>query len=755
MNLIGELKRRNVLRVGLAYLAFSWLLIQIVETLFPVFGFGDAAVRVLVIVVAIGFVPALVFSWVFEFTPSGLVRESEIDRSESITGDTGKKLDRAIMVVLALALVYFAFDKFVLSPQRDAELIESATQAGAEQALEEERAKASAIPYESIAVLPFVNMSGDPQNEYFSDGLTETLLHMLAQLPDLRVSARTSSFAFKGRTLDIREIALALGVAHILEGSVQKVGNRVRITAQLIRAGDGFHVWSHNYDRTLDDIFALQDEIAGDVASALGSALFAADTENMQGVSTSDISAFDIYLKALEQQAINTTDALFAADHLFKEALATDPDFLDARIGLARNILLMDWKDLLDDDASLSDASALLTEVLDQRPGDLSARGLDLMVQIYAANNRMDFAEVDSLLEDLLPLMQEGYGDSYVRRFAAEMLTDKERYAEALTVLRDGLVVDPLNYDLLWAQASLFTATGRHEEAMQPLMTALTLAPENPLIYWKLSESAHVQGKVVEELNWVRKASEVDPGDPVLPQIIARTFYWLGLLEEGDRWRERSRAIAPESEIVRVLDIRAAVARDEQDELLVLTRRTIDRALDGEALNPGLVNLATTYYSYVMHDRGLSQQALDYVAVGLPEIDDISRLPDSWVGLMLQGNLFPLRSDVLDTETFRTMAATYINTMDAARIPFRGDKSIVIAIAMWLGDLQHAKTVFFEEFDDLSPAHGWWRVIFNSRWLKEFREDPEVAARLEDVTREKDEVREQVRQMLKEPEWHQ
>lgn len=222
------------------------------------------------IFLAIGFLPMLIFSWVFELTPAGLKKESEVDRDESITRTTGKRLDQAIMVVLALALVYFAFDKFVLSPQREAELIESATQAGAEQALDEERARASAIPNESIAVLPFVNMSGDPQNEYFSDGLTETLLHMLAQLPELKVSARTSAFAFKGQNVDIRTIALTLGVAHLLEGSVQRASNRVRVTAQLIRADDGFHVWSQSYDRILDDIFAIQDEIAADVRSNAG-----------------------------------------------------------------------------------------------------------------------------------------------------------------------------------------------------------------------------------------------------------------------------------------------------------------------------------------------------------------------------------------------------------------------------------------------------------------------------------------------------
>jgi tetratricopeptide (TPR) repeat protein len=365
----------------------------------------------------------------------------------------------------------------------------------------------------------------------------------------------------------------------VLEGSVQKAGDRVRITAQLIRADDGFHIWSQHYDRTLEDIFAIQDEIAADVAATLGSALFAANADAIQGVSTADISAYDIYLHALEQQAINTNEALVMAVELFEEALAKDPDFVDARTALARNYLLMTWKAVLNEEIALSEASALLAEALEQRPDDLVARELDLVVKFHNASARIDIPAADLLFEELLPLMDEGYGDAYVRRFAVQVLTGKERYPEALAALRDGLIVDPLNYDLLWAQATIFMATERPEEAMQPLLTALKVAPDNPLIYWRLGMAALNRGELVDALNWVREASEVDPGDPVLTLILADKFYTLGLLQEGDRWAERTRAIAPGSEAAIEADIWAAVARDDHAKLLDLTQQLIDREI--------------------------------------------------------------------------------------------------------------------------------------------------------------------------------
>jgi adenylate cyclase len=234
-----------------------------VLTTFPLFGYGDTPARMVVIVLAIAFIPSLFLSWTFEITPEGLKRDADVDHDLSITQVTGKKLDRIILVVLALALAYFAFDKFVLDPARDAELVEETVQKARSDALVESYGD------KSIVVLPFVNMSSDEEQEYFSDGLSEEMLNLLAKIPELRVTSRSSAFAFKGEKIDIPAVAEKLGVAHILEGSVRKAGNQVRITAQLIEARSDTHLWSETYDRSLDDIFAIQDEIAAAVVAQL------------------------------------------------------------------------------------------------------------------------------------------------------------------------------------------------------------------------------------------------------------------------------------------------------------------------------------------------------------------------------------------------------------------------------------------------------------------------------------------------------
>ena len=248
MSFFNELKRRNVLRVGAAYVVGAWLLIQVVETIFPLFGFDEAPARIVVIVLAIAFVPVLILAWAFELTPEGLKKESEVDRTQSIAPNTGKKLDRVIMVVLALALGYFAFDKFVLTPQRDAEqlaVLEEQKTTEVEHARQAGRTEAMVESYgeKSIAVLAFQDMSQDKDQEYLSDGIAEELLNLLAKIPELRVISRSSAFSYKGENIKLAQVAEELNVAHILEGSVRKAGNRVRITAQLIEARSDTHLW--------------------------------------------------------------------------------------------------------------------------------------------------------------------------------------------------------------------------------------------------------------------------------------------------------------------------------------------------------------------------------------------------------------------------------------------------------------------------------------------------------------------------------
>ncbi len=245
MRLIAELNRRNVIRMAGLYLVGAWLLVQVASTLFPAFGVQDWALRALVIVLTIGFVPAMVFAWVFELTPQGLKRDAEVPIEHSIAPRTARRMDRMIIAVLLLALVVFGFDKLVLAPRRDAALIATTTQ------FVKQATTAPATRGMSIAVMPFVNMSADPEQEYFSDGMTEEILNALAKVPRLEVTARTSVFSLKGQRHDVRELGKLLGVAYLLEGSVRKAYGQVMITFNIIRTDNGFHLLSETYDRKL------------------------------------------------------------------------------------------------------------------------------------------------------------------------------------------------------------------------------------------------------------------------------------------------------------------------------------------------------------------------------------------------------------------------------------------------------------------------------------------------------------------------
>ncbi len=336
MSLFNELKRRNVIKVTIAYIVMAWLVMQVADVILNNIVAPGWVFHVLLLFLAIGLPFAVFFAWAFEMTPEGLKRESEVDRSQSITTKTGRKLDFLIIGVLVLALGYFAYDKFVLSASRDDALVEATTQAVTEQAATE--SEASAESDKSIAVLPFVNMSDDASNEYFSDGISEELLNVLAQYPDLRVAARTSSFQFKGQNPDIEDIAQTLHVNYVLEGSVRKSGTRLRITAQLIEARTGFHLWSETFDRELVDVFAIQDEISAAIGDALEIQLAlesATDKSSPTVLVATSMEAFEAYMHG--RQLINLrgrANLEEAVTHL-ERALALDETYAPAHAQLA------------------------------------------------------------------------------------------------------------------------------------------------------------------------------------------------------------------------------------------------------------------------------------------------------------------------------------------------------------------------------------------------------------------------------------
>jgi TolB-like protein len=258
---LEELKRRNVFKVGAAYLVVSWLILQLVQSVREPLGLPEWTDAFFIVLLSVGLPMALLFAWAFELTPDGVKKTKEVDKETSVTANTGRKLNYAIIATLAIALAYSVFDR--VNQPDSVEITEATDTVAAEQG----------IGNTSIAVLPFVDMSSDQDQEYFSDGISEELLNVLAKIPELRVAARTSSFQFKGQNVDIGNVAEQLNVDHVLEGSIRKADTRIRITAQLIRADTGYHLWSETYDRELTDIFGIQDEISAAIVAALAETL--------------------------------------------------------------------------------------------------------------------------------------------------------------------------------------------------------------------------------------------------------------------------------------------------------------------------------------------------------------------------------------------------------------------------------------------------------------------------------------------------
>jgi len=334
MSLFEELKRRNVFRVGIAYLLLGWAVLQGADFLLDLAAAPEWVIRVFAIAGLVGFPFALFFAWAFEMTPEGIKREREVDRSTSITPQTGRKLDRLIILFLVIAVGFLLVDRYFSAEHRPAEV---AGETAAEVARSARGPDQQAPERRSVAVLPFVAMSSGADDEYFADGLTEEILNSLAQLPELLVTARTSAFQFKGQDISVGEIAGRLGVRHVVEGSVRRSGDRLRVTAQLIRAEDGFHLWSENYDSTSQDTIEVQEDIAEQIASALDVVLDERRREAMRRAGLRDVEAFIALQKGLERYDAahgepDQVGGLLEANRYYEQVLERVPGYPPALI---------------------------------------------------------------------------------------------------------------------------------------------------------------------------------------------------------------------------------------------------------------------------------------------------------------------------------------------------------------------------------------------------------------------------------------
>jgi TolB-like protein/Tfp pilus assembly protein PilF len=453
-------------------------------------------------------------------------------------------------------------------------------------------------------------------NEYFSDGLTETLLHMLAQVPELKVAARTSSFAFKGKEQDVRLIADALGVAHILEGSVQRAGGRVRVTAQLIRAEDGFHVWSENYDRTLEDIFGIQDEIAERVSGALTQSLLGTGgAKQITGVGTDDVDAYDLYLQAIAEQNKGSYGSLPVSEGLLKDALAKDPDYLDAKTQLVSNYLNQMQTGLRQPDSAIEEMIALLEQVLASRPDDVRARSWMLVSQVIRGNLTGEYLDIGESVNALRALVAEAPSEVEPKQLLVTALSQLGEHDEALALMQDMLLLDPLSPTVHRDIGFAYRRMDDLDNARAALERSLELEPDQPVLHSNLGGLSREAGDAVGRVRHQMDAQEIDPQDHEQPGEIAVFLYRLGLLDEGDRFRARSISIAPTSPMARASELFRAVYFESEERQLELARQMIE---DDVETREGAWGGATFTLFEVAERQGASEEALAFVEAQIP-----------------------------------------------------------------------------------------------------------------------------------------
>jgi TolB-like protein/Flp pilus assembly protein TadD len=523
-SLFAELKRRNVIRVAIAYLAVSWLVLQAGALMFQALDLPNSVLRGLLAVLVVGFIPSLVFSWVYELTPEGLKRESEVDRDESITHLTGRKLDFLVIGVLGAIVALLLVDKFVVSPRLAARAAANVPAAAAPAVSPPAAATSAAEPateQASIAVLPFVNMSDDKANEFFSDGISEELLNLLAKITQLHVAARTSSFSFKGKEVAIPEIAKTLHVANVLEGSVRKAGEHVRITAQLIRANDGFHVWSQTWDRKLDDIFKIQDEIAAEVVRELKVTLLGAAPMTR----TTDPRAYELFLQARQLGQQQNAEAFAKSDELYRQVLAIDSQYAPAWDELARNAVNEASRSLVSNDEGTTRAREAVRKTLTIDPDYAPAYARLAFIAMGYDN---DLAVAAKYLERALALDPTNLS---VLNVVSTMLGSLGRKEEALTVAEAIVHRDPVGLTPLYNLGLMLRWAGRLDDAIADWRTVASLSPRRGGVHANIGLAMVLKGDAQGGLAEIEQETNENRRMINLPMA----YYALGRKADSDK----------------------------------------------------------------------------------------------------------------------------------------------------------------------------------------------------------------------------
>ena len=510
--LFRELKRRNVIRVAAAYTVVAWIVVQVAATVFPMLGIDEAAGKPIVVLAAIGFPVAVLISWFYQWTPGGIMTEEAAEAAgyAKATG-FGRQIDFVIIALLVVAVGWLVYERDV----------------------------GRGTAGNSIAVLPFVNNSGDPGQEYFSDGVAEEILNMLAQVPGLRVTARTSSFQFKGQNLDVPLIGEKLNVSTVLEGSVRKSGDKVRISVQLISTADGFNLWSGTYDRWLDDIFAVQDEISAAIVEELKVHL---DLASASAAPTARIAttteAYELYLRGLYHlnsvfasgQANTNMDAPGRALEFFRRATEIAPDFAPSWVGMARALNWLRMMGKVPRDEATSRMAEYIAKALELGPNLAEVR---YVARFISKNPEERLNHIDRAIE-----INPNYGEAYARR--AAVLQRLHRYRESFEAAEISFRLDPLSMWTAGQALEVHFYQGKTVGLEERLEVSLQNQPDAN----GLAGEAHLRFELgqFDRFPALQRRADTIPGFGVedwiasAPRHFGDTYLTLGLMDMARQW---------------------------------------------------------------------------------------------------------------------------------------------------------------------------------------------------------------------------
>jgi len=716
--LFEEARRRRVFQIAAMYIVGAFVALQVADLAFPGLSIPESAMRYVWIGAIIGFPFALFFGWRYDFVDGRILRTAAVEGELGAAIGRGDKVTLTIMT-LALLAICTGLAVEISNTQVD----------------DPGRPRLENAAPNSLAVLPFTNFGGAQENEYLADGITETLLHALAQASALKVTARTSSFYYKGRDIDVRDIANELGVSKILEGSVQQSGNKIRIVAQLIEADTGFHLWSNTYDEDLGEVFSIQDSIASNVAIAILGTMTAApglSDAQLTGVSTTNLEAYQLYLRGLEQSRIATNVSLPKAEVFFEQALAVDPDFLEANqeLALARVVMLntgtLPWK------AALERLSLSRDEMLQSRPDDGVTIFADAVYRYYQDPYAFDTEDLELAAAKLKAAINRQPNDVRNYHFLAFSLNAFGRSDEAMEWTNRALVIDPLDYKLYFNLGTSYQQRKEYVAAIEAFRKVTELNPEYASGHARLAWSAFNAGNPVVWYQEFVVAAALDPLDHEMEVGTAQGLMRLGLYEESSKHAARASEInlanGGEWQINSLLSLMGDPA-----EARALNEAFLRRDLTGRGTGRTLYHPLIAYVSASI-DAGAAQDALTFIEQVFPGTTADEFVPDSRIEFYLQFWATVAWAHGRETNEVVARLDALAPRWGAAVPNWDRVSEYAVVVAFLRGDMEETSRMALEH---LSSSSGY--PLFMYRYIYPMNivaAQPAVAARLAEIDEE-------------------